>query len=459
MKNSKIKFYNTLTHKKEIFIPINKNKITMYVCGPTVYGHAHIGNFRPAVVFDVVFRLLKFHYGEKAVKYARNITDIDDKIIKVSKETKKPIKSVTNKYLKIYHNEGKKLNILTPTFEPEATIYIAEMIEFIKTLIVNKNAYEVDGNVLFDVKSFKEYGKFSGTKQGDILAGARVEIASYKKNPSDFILWKPSKDDEPSWISPWGNGRPGWHIECSAMINKMLGKTIDIHGGGLDLRFPHHENEVAQSKCIHRGAPLANYWLHNGFIEMRDGKMSKSVGNVVMVNDLLKKWHGEVVRFSLLSTHYRQPLVWSEEVLLQSKNQLDRFYRFIENTDDILPSVPPEKIILALNDDLNTSKAISVLHELKEEIITTENGLKKELIASFKAGAGLLGLLNNDPQKWFREIRSSNLTEETINELIRKRNTAKQNKDFKTSDKIREHLNINEIILEDGPSGTTWRQK
>ena len=301
----------------------------MYVCGPTVYNHAHIGNFRAAVVFDLLYRVLRHHHGEGAVVYARNITDIDDKIIKASQETGAPIEEITKKYAAIYREETAAFGVLPPTTEPAATGHITEMIALIEKLIAEAAAYATEGHVLFAVDRFESYGKLSNVDQDEMIAGARVEVAPYKKNAADFVLWKPSKADEPGWESPWGRGRPGWHLECSAMIEKALGTTIDIHGGGQDLRFPHHENEIAQSACAHDGAPLARYWVHNGFLRMGADKMSKSVGNVVLPRDLLKQWSGEVLRWALLTAHYRQPLEWTQELLEQSKRQLDRFYRLL----------------------------------------------------------------------------------------------------------------------------------
>lgn len=458
-KNSGITLYDSATREKRVFVPADQNRVTMYVCGPTVYNYAHIGNFRPAVVFDILFRVLRHHYGTGAVVYARNITDIDDKIIKASQATGDPIKTITEKYSAIYHEESARLNVLLPTVEPIATNYISEMIAMVAQLLANDFAYVADGHVLFAVKRFAKYGSFSGADRNEMLAGARVEVASYKQNPEDFVLWKPSKTGEPGWESPWGHGRPGWHLECSTMIEKELGQTIDIHGGGQDLRFPHHENEIAQSAGVHGGAPLARYWVHNGFLRMGADKMSKSLGNIVLVRDLLKRWPGEALRFALLCAHYRQPFEWSNDLLAQSKQQLDRFYRLIEDAPDVLPSEPPPSIIAALNDDLNTPVAIAALHALRDSAMHVEGSARTEVISSFKAAGQLLGLLTANPEHWFKAELSEGLSADKIEEFIVQRATARKEHDFAAADRIRDHLLTHGVVIEDSQAGTTWRRK
>ncbi|HNR77045.1 MAG TPA: cysteine--tRNA ligase, partial [Parvularculaceae bacterium] len=361
-----LQLYDSLARETRLFVPGDPTRVTMYVCGPTVYNHAHIGNFRAAVVFDLLFRLLRRRYGEAHVVYARNFTDIDDKIIKASKETGEQISAITAKYARIYEEELAAFNCLAPTLTPKATGHIAEMIALTERLVALGFAYAAEGHVLFSVAKFGDYGKLSGADADERLAGARVEVAPYKQDAADFVLWKPSKEDEPGWRSPWGRGRPGWHLECSAMIEKALGATIDIHGGGQDLRFPHHENEIAQSSCAHQGAPLARYWLHNGFLRMGADKMSKSLGNVALPRDLLKKHHGETLRFALLTAHYRQPLEWTDALIEQSKKQLDKFYRLFADVDFLEPVECPESVILSLEDDMNTPEAIAGLHELRD---------------------------------------------------------------------------------------------
>ncbi len=355
--------YDSMAREKRVFKPADPERVTLYVCGPTVYSYAHIGNARSAVVFDLLFRVLRARYGADHVVYARNITDIDDKIIKAAHESGEPIEAITRKFADIYRADMGALGVIRPTIEPHATRHIPQMIAMMERLIEEGAAYAAEGHVLFSVDAYPDYGKLSGADRDEMVAGARVEIAPYKKNPADFVLWKPSKEGEPGWDSPWGRGRPGWHLECSVMIESELGETIDIHGGGQDLRFPHHENEIAQSACAHHGAPLARYWMHNGFLRMGADKMSKSLGNIVLAHDLLKDWHGETIRWALLSAQYRQPLEWTEDLLRQSKKQLDRFYRLLEEipfTEEVGDA--PESVMLALEDDLNTPEAYAGLH-------------------------------------------------------------------------------------------------
>ena len=390
-----LSLYDTMAREKRVFEPADPKRVTMYVCGPTVYNHAHIGNFRAAVVFDLLFRVLRHRFGAEAVIYARNFTDVDDKIIAASRETGEPINKITEKYTQIYKDETTALGVLTPTIEPAATAHIAEMIGLMEKLIAKDMAYAAEGHVLFAVDQYRDYGALSRVDQDEILAGARVEVAPYKKSASDFVLWKPSSEDEPGWDSPWGRGRPGWHLECSAMIEKSLGVTIDIHGGGQDLRFPHHENEIAQSRCAHGSDVLARYWVHNGFLRMGSDKMSKSLGNVVLVRDLLKEWSGEVIRWALLSAHYRQPLEWTDALLTQSKRQLDRFYRTIGEAGENLPDAKaPESIALTLYDDLNTPEAIAGLHELRDIVAQTPEDKRPRAAAALKAAGGPDGIFS-----------------------------------------------------------------
>ncbi len=455
-----ISLYDTLSRSKRAFEPADPNRVTMYVCGPTVYNHAHIGNFRAAVAFDLLFRLLRRRYGEEAVVYARNFTDVDDKIIKASRETGQPIDEITRKYADIYKSETSAFNVLTPSLEPRATEHIGDMINVVERLISNGFAYAADGHVLFSVDKFEGYGALSGANQDEMLAGARVEVAPYKENSADFVLWKPSNEEEPGWESPWGRGRPGWHIECSAMIEKQLGQTIDIHAGGQDLRFPHHDNEIAQSCCANDGAPLARYWLHNGFLRMGTEKMSKSIGNVVLPRDLLTKWHGETLRWALLSAHYRQPLEWTEDLVAQSKRQLDRFYRLFSEVGDMPAAEPPTSIVLALEDDMNTPEAFAGLHELRDIAMQMEGEARTAAAARLKAAGRLMGFFQEDPAVWFQgEAGDDGLSAADIEAIIAERAAAKKSKDFAKADQLRDDLAAEGIILEDGPGGATWRRE
>ncbi len=450
--------YDTLSREKRAFVPADPARVTLYVCGPTVYDHAHIGNFRAAVAFDLLFRMLRFHYGADAVVYARNFTDIDDKIIRRAKETGEAIEAITERYARIYREETAAFNVLTPTLEPRATGHVGDMIALVERLISGGFAYVAEGHVLFAVDRYMDYGALSGVDHDDMIAGARIDVAPYKANPADFVLWKPSSDGEPGWPSPWGRGRPGWHLECSAMIMKALGVTIDIHGGGQDLRFPHHENEIAQSRCAHGGAPLARYWLHNGFLNMGADKMSKSLGNVALPRDLLKKWPGEVLRFALLTAHYRQPLEWTERLLEQSKSQLDRFYRMLAEAPGPAAEAPPASVLLALDDDLNTPEAIAGLHELRDIAAQMTGDAKTRAVASLKAAGALMGLFASDPAAWFRQGAGDGPSAEAIERLIAERAAARKAKDFARADAIRDDLLKNGIVIEDGPEGATWRR-
>ena len=457
---STLTLHNTLTRAKEPFQPDDPERVTMYVCGPTVYSRPHIGNARPALVYDVLFRLLRHLYGDDHVPYARNITDIDDKINAASKESGRPISEITQEVANIYRADMSALGVLPPTIEPHATAHIAEIIAMIETLVGSGFAYEAEGHVLFSVSSFADYGKFSNRDRYDMIAGARVDVAPYKKDPSDFVLWKPSSDDLPGWDSPWGRGRPGWHIECSAMIEKHLGQTIDIHGGGHDLIFPHHENEIAQSTCSHDGAALARVWMHNGFLTMNRDKMSKSIGNIVTVHELIQEYAGETIRFAMLSAHYRQPLDWSDELLAQANSTLDRLYGTLDNLSDVeipLDAAPSESFLSSLCNDLNTPKALAKLSALckSANTATTDDErarLKGEL---FKSGA-VLGLLQDDPSSWLKGGGGDDDAE--IDALVDARRTARANKDFAESDRIRDDLLARGITLEDGPEGTKWRR-
>ena len=426
--------YNSYTRKKELFTPINDKRVTIYACGPTVYGPGHIGNGRSAIVFDTLTRLLRYKY-EKVI-YARNITDVDDKIIKSSKDEGISVSEITDKYTKQYHKDFEQLNVLPPDIEPFATDHINEMISFINELISNKNAYISDSNVLFDVSTFSEYGSLSGRKVEDMIPGSRIQVASYKKGSSDFILWKPSKENEIGWESPWGRGRPGWHLECSTMIKKHLGETIDIHGGGEDLTFPHHENELAQSKCCNK-KNLSNFWVHNGLLRIDNNKMSKSLKNFVLMKDLLKDYDGEIIRLAMLGSHYRQPLIWSDDLISQSKKTINNLYNSIKDLDsniDINNCKPDDKVLEALHDDLNTPKALAEIFSISKNISKSKN--KDDLVRSLIGSANLIGLLKH---KSIDKMPKQKLTKE-IKSLIKQREIARQNKDYKESDKLREIL-------------------
>ena len=454
-----LKFYDTMARKKRLFEPSDPKRVTFYACGPTVYSYAHIGNARAFVVFDLMYRLLRHEYGADHVVYARNITDIDDKIIKAADEAGEPISAITDKFAKIFREDMAALGSLTPNVEPTATGHVEGMIAMIEKMIAKGAAYEGEGHVLFAVNKFADYGKLSGADQEEMIAGARVEVAPYKNNPADFVLWKPSKDDEPGWSSPWGRGRPGWHTECSAMIESELGETIDIHGGGQDLRFPHHENEIAQSACVHDGAPLARYWVHNGFLSMGSDKMSKSLGNVVLAHDLLADWPGEVIRWALLSAHYRQPLEWTEALLQQSRRQLDRFYRLLEEvefSEEVGP--PPASVVLALEDDVNTPEVFAGLHELRDIAVQVDGEARNNAIMKLRNAGRLMGFFNIDPQSWFQGADSDGPSAEDIEALLKKRADARAAKDFALSDKIRDELAAKGVVIEDGPDGATWRR-
>ena len=455
----RIYLHDTLQGRKLEFEPLVDDSVSMYLCGPTVYNYAHIGNARPAVVFDLLARILRRRYK---LTYARNITDVDDKINKASLESGKPIDEITAEYIKAYNDDMSALGVQMPDIEPRATQHIAEMIDMIQVLIDKGFAYEADGHVLFDVTADAEYGKLSKRDLREMIAGARVEVAPYKRSPQDFVLWKPSTPELPGWDSPWGRGRPGWHIECSAMSRKHLGETIDIHAGGQDLIFPHHENELAQSTCAHDGAPFARYWVHNGFLSIDSTKMSKSLGNVVLVHDLVAKIPGEVVRLALLSAHYRQPLDWSDETIESAKRMLDRFYgavRGIELTDaEQAAAEPPAAVIEALEDDINTPRALAEMFNLARSLNkASDDKERRSLAAALLAAGDLLGLIQQDPEAWFAGD-DGELSADDIESLLGQREAARAAKDFATADGIRDKLAAAGIQIEDGAGETRWRR-
>ncbi|MEP5567015.1 MAG: cysteine--tRNA ligase [Halioglobus sp.] len=455
-----LKIYNTMSGAKAEFVPLVPDTVTMYVCGPTVYNLAHIGNARPVVVFDTLFRMLQTQYG--TVTYARNITDVDDKIIAAAKEGDRSIESVTEEYTGKYREDMAELNALPPSLEPHATHNIDAMIELTSTLIEKGHAYESEGHVLFAVDSMEDYGKLSNRSLDDMLAGARVQVADYKRHPGDFVLWKPAESADPGWDSPWGRGRPGWHLECSAMIRAHLGETIDIHGGGRDLIFPHHENEIAQSKCAH-GGDYVNYWMHNAYLDIDGEKMSKSLGNFHTVRDLLQSYRGEVLRFALLSAHYRSPLNFSVELLEQAQSNLDGFYGTLREVADIELDVDvplaDEPFYRALNDDLNTPLAIAELHALAKQLNKASAEDKPLLKARIIAAGNLLGILGQDPEEWLQgDAADDAISAEEIDALIQERVNAKANRDFARADEIRDSLLAQGVVLEDSRDGTQWKR-
>lgn len=455
-----LSLYNSMTRSKQSFQPIDSARVTMYVCGPTVYNRVHIGNARPAVVFDTLYRLLMSLYPN--VQYARNITDIDDKIMKTAAELGEDISVLSTRYAEAYFDDMQALNNLPPTIVPYATQHIPEMIDMISRLVAKDHAYESEGHVLFAVQSMVDYGKLSGRSLDDMLAGARVEVASYKKYAGDFVLWKPSADGEPGWDSPWGRGRPGWHLECSAMIEKHLGDSIDIHGGGQDLIFPHHENEIAQSCCAHDGKPFANVWMHNGFINIEGEKMSKSLGNFRMVNDLLEQYPGEVLRYVILSAHYRSEQHFGKDLLDSAWRSLDALYGFLRTqvgAESAVVDIADTHAYAALLDDLNTPVAISELHKLAREMNAADGDALAAAKGRLLAVAGLMGLLQQDPEQWFTHSRGgSDISAEEIELLIAKRNQAKADKDYAGADGVREELKAMGVVLEDSREGTKWRR-
>jgi len=427
----------------------------MYLCGPTVYNYAHIGNARPAVVFDLLARILRRRYK---LTYARNITDIDDKINQASIETGKPIDEITAQYIKAYNDDMGALGVQPPDIEPRATQHVDEMISMISLLIEKGFAYEAEGHVLFDVSSNPDYGSLSKRDLREMIAGARVEVAPYKRSAQDFVMWKPSTPELPGWESPWGRGRPGWHIECSAMSEKHLGKTIDIHAGGQDLVFPHHENEMAQSTCAHDGAPFARYWVHNGFLSLDSTKMSKSLGNVLLVHDMIRDIPGEVIRLALLSAHYRQPLDWSEETLESAKRMLDRFYGALRGVT-VSESGPPDAVVEALEDDLNSPKALAEMFSVARQLNKSTDAAERQALASqLRAAGDLMGLLQSDPDEWFAGGTGGELSADEIEALLEERKIARANRDFAAADSIRDKLSSAGIVIEDGADGARWRR-
>ncbi len=454
----KLQLYNTLTRDKSVFTPLKPDKVRLYVCGPTVYDYAHIGNARPVIVFDVLARLLRQLYGEDHVTYVRNITDVDDKIISTHRETGEEIATITARTIQAFHHDMAALGNLPPDVEPRATDHIQEMIILIEQLISKGHAYEQDGHVLFDVTSMPDYGKLSRRNRKELILGARVEVAPYKKDPADFVLWKPSFDMQPGWNSPWGNGRPGWHIECSAMSQKYLTESFDIHGGGIDLVFPHHENEIAQSHCAHGPNTFAQTWMHNGYLMVEGEKMSKSLGNFITVHELLNDHHGETIRLCMLMTHYRQPLNWTTAGLLQAKDALDKWYGALRSASHGPAGDIHDTTMDALSDDLNTPLAIATLHEMAANLNKSPNPKKA---ANLIATGRLMGLLQLDPESWFKGDPGADdggLSDIEINALILERNKARNAKNFGRSDEIREQLAAAGILLEDGPSRTTWKR-
>ena len=446
--------HNTLTRKKEPFTPLETDHVRLYVCGPTVYQRIHIGNARPLIVFDVLFRLLRHHYSK--VTYVRNITDVDDKIINQARENGEPIEALTRRTTAAFEADAAALGCLEPTLEPKATEHISEMVALIERLIQTGHAYEAEGHVLFHTPSMPTYGRLSGRSRDDQIAGARVEVAPYKRDPADFVLWKPAGDDEPGWESPWGRGRPGWHIECSAMAEKHLGLPFDIHGGGQDLIFPHHENEIAQSCCAHGQETMARFWLHNGFVDMRGQKMSKSLGNVLRMDEALAVVPGEAIRLWMLGAHYRAPIDCSEQGFAEAKTQLDRFYGALERAGEGGRAAAEPALLDALEDDLNTPKAIAVLHDLLGQLNRAKHGQAPAIAARLKASGALLGLLQAAPSTWLHGGEAA--ADGCIEALIEERLQARKNKDFARADGIRDQLAAEGIVLEDGPGGTTWRK-
>ena len=456
-----IKIYNSFSGNKEAFVPIKKDHVKIYVCGPTVYNYAHIGNARPAVVFDTFVRFLRSQFSK--ITHVSNITDIDDKIIAAALEKDLPISEITEKYTDIYNADLNTLGVHAPDFQPKATEFIPEMIELIKVLIDKGHAYEKEGHVLFHVLSFENYGCLSKRNRDEQIAGSRVEVAPFKKDAADFVLWKPSSDIQPGWDSPWGFGRPGWHLECSVMSEKTLGLPFDIHGGGRDLVFPHHENEIAQSCCAsgikNDPSSYAKYWMHNGFVTVNGEKMSKSLNNITLIKDLTDLYKGEVIRLTLLSSHYRQGLDWNESIIHQSEKLLDKLYKIL--SDEGINSAPTssnfdEDILEALADDLNTPKVISVLNSLAKKYSQDSGINKKDIAEKIKTSGNLIGILNEDPVRWF-ERDSKDLDIELIEDLMRQRDQAKSDKDYAKADSIRDELVGLGVEILDSQDGSSWK--
>ena len=462
---AQLRLYNSLTNKKEDFSPIDPDHVRIYTCGPTVYNYAHIGNARPPLVSDILIRLLRYLYPR--VTYVSNITDIDDKIINAAKEQDIPIIELTKKYENIYNDNLKELGIYPPDLQPKATEHIAEMIKQIEALINNGHAYEAESHVLYSVNTFPRYGTLSGRDKEEQITGSRVEVAPYKKDPTDFVLWKPSNKDQPGWDSPWGFGRPGWHLECAAMSEKTLGVPFDIHSGGQDLIFPHHENELAQCCGVHNKTDdvtsYARYWIHNGMLKFDGDKMSKSLGNIRFINDLINEHKGETLRLVLLSTQYRQPLNWSPKTIQQAQKTLDRLYRILKMVDgslDLQEAEPTKKIIDALCDDLNTPEALGQLNILINSLQDADEAQRKEIMPKIYSSARMLGILQHDPDSWLGYTKVDNGKDtEKIEQMIEERNNCRNNKNFEQADKIRDELKSMGIDIEDTPDGTIWRNE
>jgi cysteinyl-tRNA synthetase len=470
-----LSLYDTMSRSKRPFVPKDPSRVTMYVCGPTVYNFAHIGNFRPVVVFDLLFRVLRDVYGEDAVLYAANVTDVDDKINRKAAEEGVPIKTITDRYLDAYNADAAALGALRPTFQPRVTETMDAIVKMIGDLVGQNAAYAAEGHVLFDTQAFSDYGRLSGRPMDEMIAGARVDVAPYKRHPADFVLWKPSKENEPEWESPWGPGRPGWHIECTAMIEDALGLPIDIHGGGIDLVFPHHENELAQGVCSGHGREYAQVWMHNGFLNMGEEKMSKSLGNVALAHDLIQTYPGEAIRWALLSGHYRQPLEWTETLIDQAKSALDRLYRVLDDASRFLSGEPAAdgwqdakaaadhaQVRLALHDDLNTPSAFAALFQLADKVRAAIMAKDARAVASGRGllleAGNLMGFLAADPEGWFQSGADDDL-KTRVEQLIADRAAARQAKNWADADRIRDELSALNVEVMDGPQGATWRIK
>jgi cysteinyl-tRNA synthetase len=459
-----LSIYNSLTRREESFTPGDPDRVTMYVCGPTVYSYAHIGNARPEVVFDVLARLLRRRYR---LVYARNFTDVDDKINAAARREGVEIGVLTARYIDAFHRDVAALGVRAPDIEPRVTAHMPEIVGFIARLIASGHAYEAEGHVLFSVPSFSEYGRLSGRSTEDLIAGARVEVAPYKRDPADFVLWKPSEAGLVGWDSPWGRGRPGWHIECSTMIETHLGATIDIHGGGQDLVFPHHENEIAQSTCAHGGQLFCRYWMHNGHVQMASEKMSKSLGNLLLLKDLLADAPAEAVRLGLLTAHYRQPLDWTAQLLEESVQKLDRMYGALREAGvaGAAPEAPariPDAVLEALEDDLNTPRALAALFALARDANRCPDpGERRRIAGELRAGGWLLGLLEQDPEAWFAAGRGADgdgLDAAAIQSLVEKRDAMRRERSFAEADRIRDELANRGIVIEDRADGSRWRR-
>jgi cysteinyl-tRNA synthetase len=451
--------HNSLTRRKELFVPGDPERVTMYACGPTVYNPPHIGNARAAVVYDMLYRVLRRHYAN--VVYARNITDVDDKINLAAREQGVPISVISERFAEIYHRDMAALGALDPVIEPKATEHIPRMIAMMEKLIASGHAYVAEGHVLFNVPSFDAYGRLAGRSRDEMIAGARVDVAPFKRDPADFVMWKPSPGDLPGWDSPWGRGRPGWHIECSAMIEQHLGQTIDIHGGGNDLKFPHHENEIAQGTCAHDGALYCRYWVHNGFVEIENEKMSKSLGNVLLVQNLLQRFPGEAIRLALLKGRYREPISWSEGLIGDAKSQLDRLYGVLRRMRDVAPAgpiVPSADFASAMDDDLNSPQALAVLMELVTRAnVATDEAELGQLKAALLGGGYELGILQQDPEAWFSYASGGAIDVAQVDALIAARTAARAAKQWAEADRLRAELTALGVQIEDGAQGTTWR--